>query len=300
MPGRRGTSLTAATVEFELESFEQVAGGAGLALLRLCGRWRSDAAAELGPPSLVVQDGRRRRRVEAVRDSDGGSPEADPEGCPWSAAFSVPERLLARGPVEFALVAGDVTVELPAPSVEPGGDGAPSPAEVAAERDELALHLREALQARAELQRQLEAERQAREELAERLDEAVEAGVELERGLASEREARGVAQARVAELEDRLAEAEAGPAPVEPPVAEPAPAAAPAQRPWLAPEARRRRAVALEQARLAPSSRRRPASGARPDQNEPMPPDWLVALVLMSVGFLVVVLILTEAIFKVL
>ena len=289
-------SVTAATVEFEVESFEQVAGGAGLALLRLTGRWRSEAPVELGPPVLVVDDGRRSRRLEAVRDSDGGSPEADPEGCAWSAAFSVPERLLARGPVEFALAAGDVTVELPPPSVEPGGDGAASPAEVTAERDELALHLREALQARAELQRQLEAEREAREELTERLDEAVEAGIELERRLAGEQEARQVAEAHAAQLEERLAEG-AGEA-REPEVAEPA--APPRTRPWLEPEARRRRAVALNQARLGPpASRGAPAPGSRPDPTGPMPPDWQVALVLMGVGFLVVVLILSEAIFKI-
>jgi len=289
-------SMTSATVEFEVESFEQVAGGAGLALLRVCGRWRSEAAVELGPAVLVVGDGRRSRRLEAVRDSDGGSPAADPEGCAWSAAFSVPERLLARGPVEFALAAGEVTVELPAPSVEPGGDSAPSPAEVAAERDELAFHLREALQARAELQRQLEAEREAREELTERLDEAVEAGIELECRLAGEREAREAAQAHAAELEERLAEGTSEAQ--EPAVAEPA---APSRaRPWLGPEARRRRAVALNQARLTSrASRRGSAPGSRPDPTGPMPPDWQVALVLMGVGFLVVVLILSEAIFKV-
>ena len=68
----------------------------------------------------------------------------------------------------------------------------------------------------------------------------------------------------------------------------------------MGPEARRRRAVALNQARLTPrASRRGPAAGSRPDPTGPMPPDWQVALVLMGVGFLVVVLILSEAIFKV-
>src|SRR5437763_1104363 len=132
-------SMTSATVEFEVESFEQVAGGAGLALLRVCGRWRSEAA--------------------------------------------------------------------------------------------------------------------------ERMDEAVEAGIELECRLAGEREAREAAQAHAAELEERLAEG-TGEA-QEPAVAEPA---APSRaRPWLGPEARRRRAVALNQARLTPrASRRGSAPGSRP------------------------------------
>src|SRR5437016_5734242 len=62
-------SMTSATVEFEVESVEQVAGGAGLALLRVCGRWRSEAAVELGPAVLVVGDGRRSRRLEAEREA---------------------------------------------------------------------------------------------------------------------------------------------------------------------------------------------------------------------------------------
>ena len=63
-------SMTSATVEFEVESFEQVAGGAGLALLRLTGRWRSEAPVELREVDGCSAGGKCEER--AVNTAGGG------------------------------------------------------------------------------------------------------------------------------------------------------------------------------------------------------------------------------------
>ncbi|MDQ6915828.1 MAG: hypothetical protein M3155_08465, partial [Actinomycetota bacterium] len=95
-------------VEFEVERFEQVPAGSGVALLRVAGRWRGHAGEVARPPTLIVDDGRAARRLAAL-------PGPESNGDPWRAAFSAPAALLSAERLDFALDAGGTIVDLPHP-----------------------------------------------------------------------------------------------------------------------------------------------------------------------------------------
>ncbi|HEX6388815.1 MAG TPA: hypothetical protein VFZ89_05205, partial [Solirubrobacteraceae bacterium] len=98
--------MSPGTPQFEVDRFEHVAASPGTALLRIAGRWRADARERLPPPILVVDDGRRTHRLQALPGPDDASPLAAPEGPEWRTAFSAPADLVNKERVVFALEAG--------------------------------------------------------------------------------------------------------------------------------------------------------------------------------------------------
>ena len=106
-------------VAFEVDRFERVDASAGTVLLRVAGTVRTAGPVPAGAPSLVVDDGRARRRVPALPDPRGG---AVADGGVVRAAFPVPSALLDAGRPAFALeLGGGDVVDLPRPRrVVPG------------------------------------------------------------------------------------------------------------------------------------------------------------------------------------
>jgi hypothetical protein len=183
-------------VQFEIDEFERVSAGAGVALLRLAGRWRYSGTLELDAPTLIIEDGRGAHHLRALPGPDATSAAA-PNGRPWRAAFSVPVELLDGSRTAFVLDAGAAIVELPRPS-EPrrsereeryaGGRYADEVERLRGAIDELEERLAEALEARAEVEAQLA--------------EELEVRGELEALLAAQAEARADADVRLAQLSD--------------------------------------------------------------------------------------------------
>src|SRR5205085_8420354 len=118
--------VSAGTISFDVERFEQVSAGAGMVLLRMSGRWYAESTVELDQPLLVVDDGREEHRLAALPAPDAAAPTAGPSGVLWRGAFSARANLL-HGPRAFALHAGGAVLVLPPPA-QPGG-ASPAPAE---------------------------------------------------------------------------------------------------------------------------------------------------------------------------
>lgn len=76
--------------EFEVERFERVAAGSGAVLLRIVGCWRTEARERLAPPMLLIDDGRRPRRLAPLPGPDDAAPLAGPDPPSWRAAFNAP------------------------------------------------------------------------------------------------------------------------------------------------------------------------------------------------------------------
>jgi hypothetical protein len=257
-------------VQFEVERFERVVAGSGALLLRVAGRWRSRAERNLGPASLLVDDGRATHRLEALPGPDATTAEADQAGRPWRAAFAAPADLLDGGPRAFSLEAGDVVVALPAPERAELARR-PTPSE-----EELNPALAQAATARAEadeLRAQVD-ELKARLEATElgALDSQATVDERLEAAQAAASAERGRAERLEQELERARAELqtlrEAGRA-ARPPAA-PAPGGHPVGRP--------------------PETRRRTTGPAAA-----LPAEWLVGLVLLGVGVVLVLVVLSGA-----
>ena len=62
------------TPRLDVELFEIVPVSAGTVLLRLEGRWHAEARAPLPMPTLVVDDGRRSRRIAQLPGPDATAP----------------------------------------------------------------------------------------------------------------------------------------------------------------------------------------------------------------------------------
>jgi hypothetical protein len=165
--------MTANGVSFDVEAFEQVAAGSGMALLRVVGRWRADDATALGPPTLIVDDGRDAHRLDALTAPGAAPLAAGPGGgTPWRGAFSAPSALLEQRRIAFALDAGGAVVDLPRPEpssetaegAESAGDEAEALRGRILERRILELEHRLAaeLDRRAELEARIEALRRPR------------------------------------------------------------------------------------------------------------------------------------------
>src|SRR6185295_19195752 len=75
----------------------------------------ADSRERLPPPTLLLDDGRRSRRVSALLGTDDASPLAGPDPPPWRAAFSVPAELLTDSHLAFALETDRGIVDLPRP-----------------------------------------------------------------------------------------------------------------------------------------------------------------------------------------
>ncbi|MDP1849760.1 MAG: hypothetical protein Q8K79_18380, partial [Solirubrobacteraceae bacterium] len=114
--------------EFEVERFERVTAGGGTVLLRIAGRWRADSRERLAPPMLLLDDGRRTRRLAALPGPDDASPLAGPDPPPWRAAFSAPAAMLTDGHLAFALETGRGIVDLPRPKEAAARPPKPKPA----------------------------------------------------------------------------------------------------------------------------------------------------------------------------
>ena len=100
--------------EFEVERFERVSAG-GNVLLRIAGHWHADARERLAPPMLLLDDGRRTRRLSPLPGPDDAAPLAGPDPPPWRAAYSAPAALLTDGHLAFALETSRGIVDLPRP-----------------------------------------------------------------------------------------------------------------------------------------------------------------------------------------
>src|SRR4051812_26837800 len=179
------------TVAFEVERFERVDASAGTALLRLAGTFTAESSTDLRPPELVVDDGRRTRRVAPLPDPAASAPGADPDGRGWRAAFPVPADLLEGGRVAYALQASDAVIDLPRPAPSrPAPVRRPAPAlperrRAAVDVDWLERQVREA----ADLREAVERERQRADALRGELA-----------GLAREREETEALRHQVAQL----------------------------------------------------------------------------------------------------
>jgi hypothetical protein len=219
--GPRGPGLPEPGGRFEVERFESVAAGRGVALLRLAGRWRGEANGTTGRPVLIVDDGRASHRLAAL-------PEPEGQGDPWRAAFSAPADLLSGERLAFALDAGGETIRLPAPAehaLRPADERA-APARTAlegavtelsarlAEAEERAAHATEA--AAAVRRRELEV-RRARTEMERRAEDLADraanriAAAEVAGGegvWAARAEVEAQAAASLAELQARARELE--------------------------------------------------------------------------------------------
>ncbi|HEV2785934.1 MAG TPA: hypothetical protein VGV67_06075, partial [Solirubrobacteraceae bacterium] len=101
--------------DLEVERFERVAAGGGTVLLRLAGRWRAESRERMAPPMLLLDDGRRSRRLAPLPGPDDASPLAGPDPPPWRAAFSIPAELLEGRRLAFALETSRGIVDLPRP-----------------------------------------------------------------------------------------------------------------------------------------------------------------------------------------
>ncbi|MEA2156771.1 MAG: hypothetical protein QOE11_2911, partial [Solirubrobacteraceae bacterium] len=183
--------------EFEVERFERIAAGPETVLLRLAGRWRADSRERLAPPILILDDGRRTRRVAPLPGPDDASPLAGPDPPQWRAAFSAPAALLRDGRVAFALETTGAIIDLPRPkeaarrAAKPEKPApAPPPAPVPSRGSDSAV-LRE--------------ERRRREDAERAAEERRQAMAALEARLASERTARGAAELSAREARDELA-----------------------------------------------------------------------------------------------
>jgi hypothetical protein len=102
--------------DFDVEQFERVAAGSGTTLLRISGRWRADQRERLAPPMLLLDDGRRTRRLAPLPGPDDAAPMAGPDPPDWRAAYSAPAALLAESRVAFALETSRGIIDLPRPA----------------------------------------------------------------------------------------------------------------------------------------------------------------------------------------
>ncbi len=192
--------------QFHVEAFERLPGAPGWVTLRLEGRWTGDLDA-LGPPELVIDDGRRDLSLPPTSGPGTGTPTSGQRL--WRISFSAPEDALSGGKLAFAARLGETIVDLPRPSepaarrsaaAEPGAAPAAAPTPPAAgiavpaagSQAELASRLARERDARRELERTLRETRDAAELAAREARERI-AGYEhtitdLQRDL---REARG-------------------------------------------------------------------------------------------------------------
>src|SRR4051794_30031188 len=206
------------TVAFEVERFERVDASAGTVLLRLAGTFRADAPTELRLPELVVDDGRRARRIMPLPDPSAGAPAADPDGRAWRAAFPVPADVLESGRIAYALDASDAVIDLPRPARTRAAPPRRGPARrrAAIDLDWLQRQIKEAAGLRdlaerehqraealrgelAGLAREREETEALREEVVRLRQERRAAIEELEARLAREAEQRHLAEERLAE-----------------------------------------------------------------------------------------------------
>ena len=200
-------------LKLELERFEFVPAGAGLALLRLSGRWSPPRPAPAAL-RLAVQSGGRRKAFAPLP-----GPALPGEAGEWRAGFSVPSELLAGG--SFVLEAEGLRVELPPPAeraLRTKAQAAPAAVLESRRAAVLDAKLQAASRRIRELERALGAARAETEwqrkrsvALQAELRSLVEAGQRsegaLERQVAVLNRARAVAgdrSAQVAELERRL------------------------------------------------------------------------------------------------
>ncbi|WP_040599838.1 hypothetical protein, partial [Patulibacter medicamentivorans] len=86
---------------FACERFEAVPAGAGTVLLRVEGRWSAPRRGRLGVPALLVDDGRRTRRISPLPAPGGSAPLAGPQAPSWRVAFSGDASLVADEAVAF-------------------------------------------------------------------------------------------------------------------------------------------------------------------------------------------------------
>ncbi|MCA1656701.1 MAG: dTMP kinase, partial [Actinobacteria bacterium] len=193
-PKLRAT-LSGRTPEFELERFERVAAGTKTVLLRIAGRWRMESRERLSPPMLLVDDGRRTRRLSPLPGPDDDAPRAGPDPPDWRAAYSVAAEHVAAGQIAFALETSHGIVDLPRPvaaSSKPlrQAEPPPRPAPPAAPQINPRI-LREERRRREDAERASESRRQAMAALEQRLD--------------AEREARSAAEQATRDVRDELA-----------------------------------------------------------------------------------------------
>lgn len=195
----------------EVEGFESVPAGPGLALLRLSGRWRPADAVPAALRLAVVADGRR-----SVFAPLPGPPTG--EQAEWRAGFSVPAELVWNG--SFLLEAAEgLGVELPRPTERALANrngpaaalGSRRTAALDAELQGARRRIGALEQALAATRAEAEWERKRSTALQDELRSLVEAGQRsegaLERQVAVLERARSVAgdrSAQVAALERRL------------------------------------------------------------------------------------------------
>jgi hypothetical protein len=259
-------------VEFEVERFERVTAGSGALLLRVAGRWRSAAELELGPATLLVDDGRTSHRLDALPGPDATTAETDRHGRPWRAAFAAPADLLDGGPRAFSLQAGHVVVALPAPvRAELAGEQSTVDRELAAAQQEVAAARVEADGLRAQAQ-ELTARLEAMELGALDAQATVDERVEAAQAAAS------AERARAERLEEQLEEARAELGAVRQEER--------ALRPPARPPGETDSVRATAPRAIVPVQRPRPPTAG-------LPAEWLVALVLLGVGVVVVLVVLS-------
>ena len=194
---------------FEVERFDRVVVGPDRALLRVAGRWHADRRVRLTPPTLLLDDGRRRHRLPALPGPDDVAPSAGPDAPPWRSAFSVPADLLLPGrQITFALETEGGIVDLPHPrevslrTATRGGDGAIAPDAEHRSRQQADRTAQQHRQELLELEARLSAERAARGDAQTAAHEARDA---LKRVRAETAAALQTRERRAQELADRLA-----------------------------------------------------------------------------------------------
>ena len=198
---RLRSTLSGREPEFEVERFERVSAGGGNVLLRISGRWRADSRERLAPPLLLLDDGRRTRRLAALPGPDDASPLAGPDPPPWRAAFSAPATALTDGHLAFALETSRGIVDLPrpkeaaartskAPPVSPAPAPATAPPRAQPSQPVEPEGLRE--------------ERRRRETAARAAEQRRQAMAALEQRLEAERRLRGSAEQAAREARDEL------------------------------------------------------------------------------------------------
>src|SRR5438034_3198461 len=137
-------------------------------LLRVAGAWEGPRPPRLQAPVLVLREGGREHRIEALPETSGAAARAAPEPQAFRAAFSVPDGLAPLLEAEAAeLDLGPVTVRLPSPTAP--GEEAEADEEEGTVVDRAVLAERRAR--RAEL---------AEEANAQRAGEAEQASAKLE------------------------------------------------------------------------------------------------------------------------